>query len=215
MSEPVHQTLFSTPLFTFPPGLPQEVNDRLTKALLKMEKESEFVSAKSNASGWRSKSLIDEKDLCFQILDNYIRLCFKKILEQTTKGNYDNEWHRNSWAIINRTGDYNFLHSHANATWSCVYYVDSGDKPKNTINNAEKFSGGLMLADPRGSLVINSRTVENQDAMYEEMFGSNQLVLTPSTGLLVFFPAWLAHSVLPYKGTKPRIAISANYYLKR
>jgi len=211
MKEPNQQILFGTPLFTFETTLPQKVNDELTKSLLKMEEDSTLVSAKSNAGGWRSDSISKEEGLCFEILRHYTSACFLRILDKTHKHN----WHQNSWAIINRKDDFNLSHSHANSDWSCVYYVDSGDKIENPKNKAEELSGNLILTDPRGSLITNSRTVNNQDTLYEKMFGNNYMSITPTTGLLVFFPSWLMHSVMPYKGTKPRIIIATNLFLAK
>jgi len=213
IGSPNKHELFSTPLYQFPAYLPQQINDELTEKLLKMEAESNIVKEKSNAGGWHSEPLVNKEDLCFQILDNYIKVCFKKIVEETTKSKC--KWNRSSWAIINRKNDYNLPHSHSNANWSCVYYVDAGNKIENPKNKAEKLSGNLILFDPRGSLVDNSRIISNHDKMYEDMFGDTKVTITPTAGLLLFFPSWLMHSVLPYKGTKPRIIISMNFYPER
>jgi len=209
MKQPKYQALFSTPLYQFPADLPQQVNDKLKKALLEMEKSDKPIVARSNAGGWRSKFLEDKEDICFQILSKYIDMCFKKVLELTTSSEHKCQWKKNSWAIINRKNDYNLPHSHPNCDWSCVYYVDSGDQKDKSVD------GKIMFIDPRGSLVENSRTVSNQDALYGEMFGSSHMALSPSTGLLIFFPSWLIHSVSPSKGSKPRIIISTNYCLER
>jgi len=185
-----HQILFETSLFTFKTDLPQKVNDQLQEALLKMEKTDKPIDAKSNAGGWHSNLLNNKEDLCFQILHNYLDLCFLKIIKTLTNKEQCS-FKRSSWAIINKKDDYNMAHSHANSDWSCVYYVNSGNHYKNPKNKAEKYSGNLVFTDPRGSLILNSRTIPDKDALYEKLFGSNYMSLTPTTGLLVFFPSWL------------------------
>ena len=37
-----------------------------------------------------------------------------------------------------------------------------------------------------------------------------RFMVKPRTGALVVFPAWLQHYVHAYRGTRPRLAISAN-----
>jgi len=209
MNSPKQQLLFGTPLFQFPAYLPSKVNDKLKEALLKMKSDGETGGVKSNVGGWHSKSLEGKDDLCFQILNQYINLCFLKVVGEANK----DKWNKSSWAIINRNNDYNMPHSHANSDWSCVYYVDSGYNSKDSKDKFGRFNGNLVFIDPRGSLIENSRTIAGQDALYDKMFGHAYVSLTPKTGLLVFFPSWLIHSVTPYKGNTPRIIISANYYL--
>lgn len=206
------QVLFGSPLIQFEAELPQEVNDHITALLLKEEAaDSNPTIVKSNAGGWRSGWLNKREEICLQAISTYCDLKFHELLKQYD-GN-DHKWNKVSWATVNRHGDYNLMHCHPHSDWSCVYYVDSGDEPKEGSKATEK-SGCLSFLDPRGSLVENSRVGIGQEKLYRKMFGSSSISLTPSTGLLVFFPSWLLHTVLPYYGDKPRISIAANYSLK-
>ena len=45
-----------------------------------------------------------------------------------------------SWANINKDGHWNRLHSHAGATWSGVYYIQS-----DPATLARRYSGSLIL----------------------------------------------------------------------
>jgi hypothetical protein len=38
-------------------------------------------------------------------------------------------------------------------------------------------------------------------------------VITPATGMMLLFPAWLMHGVRPYHGDRPRISIAFNFAL--
>lgn len=101
-----------------------------------------------------------------------------------------------AWANLFTRGVYFNPHTHADAAWSGVYYVDAGD-------SGAAHGGMLMLRDPRvGAGMVASPTngFDSADA-YE---------VAPRTGALVIFPSWLVHWVTPYQGDRPRISVSFN-----
>ncbi|MCX5742013.1 MAG: 2OG-Fe(II) oxygenase family protein [Proteobacteria bacterium] len=99
-----------------------------------------------------------------------------------------------AWANVLRAGDYFSPHTHANAAWSGVLYVDAGDPD----------SGGLLcFRDPRAgaAMVIGE----------SNRFDSACTVrIAPRLGELVVFPAWLVHWVTPYRGARPRVSVAFN-----
>lgn len=100
------------------------------------------------------------------------------------------------WANLFTRGAYFNPHSHADAAWSGVYYVDAGD-------SGVESGGVLMVRDPRaGAGMVTSPSNQFDSA------GTFQL--PPRTGDLLVFPAWLVHWVTPYQGDRPRISVSFN-----
>jgi hypothetical protein len=102
------------------------------------------------------------------------------------------------WATALEFGDYVQVHDHADAHWSVVYYVDAGDSDEPT-------SGRIGWINPVGA--------------HRELPGLELIPTTfhctPRTGLLAVFPGWLRHAVEPYRGARPRLAISANLEVQR
>jgi len=113
-------------------------------------------------------------------------------------------WKVNAWANVNRTGHANARHVHGGAFWSAIFYVDDGG-----IAGSSTLGGGLELWDPRGGLPL-------MYAAHVKMLmpGSVNAGLAelhyPKTGELLMFPAWLPHSVEPYRGSDIRISIAFN-----
>ncbi len=100
------------------------------------------------------------------------------------------------WANLLTRGAYFNPHAHADAAWSGVYYVDAGDSDP-------AVGGVLMFRDPRAGagMVIGEGNAFDSATSYQ---------LTPRTGELVIFPAWLLHWVTPYQSDRPRISVSFN-----
>jgi uncharacterized protein (TIGR02466 family) len=81
------------------------------------------------------------------------------------------------------------------ASWSAVYYVScppsSGSGPDD---------GSLSFIDPRNNpQTIGIRT--RRGISYD---------IAPKEGMLVVFPSWLRHAVLPHRSAEPRMSIACN-----
>jgi hypothetical protein len=136
------------------------------------------------------------------------------------------------WVNVSSQGDLNTLHHHAGATWSGVYYVDSGR------GDVEGFVGGqLLLRFTRGMTYLEDRGCGNiepdedynvprmkildlsadptgpdrETAEYQE-FG-RYAHFDPEPGTLIVFPSWLSHAVAPHRGNGDRISVSFNIFL--
>lgn len=101
-----------------------------------------------------------------------------------------------AWANVSRRGDYNRLHTHPGSHWSGCYYVDPG-----APDPERPHSGMLQFIDPRPAAA--GETLPGMAS------GWDQLV-RPKAGMIVLFPAWLQHAVLPYTGEGERISIAFN-----
>jgi uncharacterized protein (TIGR02466 family) len=103
-------------------------------------------------------------------------------------------WILSAWANINRRGDFNQVHTHPGATWSGVYYVDHGE------SNPDAEGTAIHLYDP-----CPART----NIFFPELSASNVL-FKPEPGLMILFPSYVPHDVLPHRGDRPRISIAFN-----
>jgi len=101
-----------------------------------------------------------------------------------------------AWANLLRRGDYFSPHTHPDAAWSGVLYVEAGD-------TGEEHGGFLSFRDPRaGATMVSAATNRFDTACTVHHY--------PQTGELVVFPAWLVHWVVPYQGERPRISVAFN-----
>lgn len=101
-----------------------------------------------------------------------------------------------AWANVLRRGDYFTPHTHPDATWSGVLYVDAGD-------SSEGSGGFISFRDPRGGAGMVPSLLRPEDA-------AGTIHHYPRTGELLVFPAWLIHWVVPYTGDLPRISVAFN-----
>lgn len=168
----------------------------------------------SNMRGWHSKPGLEKK------YTSYGKLC--KILTE-----YGNKYCQNYgyktglecydiWANINKSGDLNFLHHHGTTSLAGVYYPikeirsegndwifdysDENPIKAGTWNNEE--GGSLVFQDPsygkKVHLLKDANTPYNVDFYH----------LYPTSSVLVLFPAYLLHMVLPFVEDKIRVSIS-------
>ena len=159
----------------------------------------------SNLGGWQSDwEMARWGGDAAQTLLDAARGIASRITADRTGRRVDIVWKANMWANVNRRGDANEFHAHPGSFWSAVYYVDDGG-----IGADPALGGELEFMDPRGP----------GPAMYAPHLafatpgglsvGSNETV-SPKTGRLVMFPAWLLHQVRPYRGDAERISVALN-----
>lgn len=91
-----------------------------------------------------------------------------------------------AWVNVNRCGDWNLLHDHSGATWSGVFYAEVGESEDNT-------SGLLVLCESQSAKAID------------------YCVIHPSNGLLLLFPGWLPHAVLPFQPSSSSANVRVSY----
>lgn len=105
-----------------------------------------------------------------------------------------------SWCHITRDGGYHDVHIHPNSTWSCIYYLDTGDMDPATKNGLNRF--------------YNPNNTMYSDAGNLYMSRDNSIDIIAEPGMLVIFPSWIQHSALPYRGRRDRFILSANCKIK-
>lgn len=192
--------LFATPVMVY--GKPEcdAMNDAIARHVLEEAGTDEGL-VRSNIGGWHSNSDLQERsEPYFVELDTFINDCFRdsyaRIAAEFNDSAVSARWRCQGWAMLMGAGDYSMLHDHADADWSCVYYVDAGDAP----TRERPMSGVLAFDDPR--LGVNRN--------YPAQVFPPTFTLEAQTGMLVMFPSWLKHYVNPYFGSRPRVSVSYN-----
>jgi len=104
-----------------------------------------------------------------------------------------------SWANCSGAGDYNLVHDHPMSSWSAVYYVSCPPQ-----SGQEPGEGNLSFIDPRNAPQILG--ISGHHGIRHD--------IQPCEGLMVMFPSWLRHAVLPHRSAQPRMSIAFNALVK-
>jgi uncharacterized protein (TIGR02466 family) len=196
--------LFPTPVvLTSMPGA-EALNVELKQLILARAEQSESVE-RSNRGGWQSSwDLHEWGGRPVQTLLAYIQALADTITVDRTGRRHRPIWRINCWANINRSGHGNQFHTHPGAFWSASYYVDDGG-----IGDDPALGGEFEIQDPRGVAPIMYIPQLTFPGPEGAALGESQRI-SPRSGMIVVFPSWLSHGVLPYRGTRERISIAVN-----
>ncbi|HWB48206.1 MAG TPA: TIGR02466 family protein [Stellaceae bacterium] len=188
--------LFATPLLSHIWADAPELNPLLREAILAHE-AGRPGEGRSNFGGWHSETGLLE--FCSEAgrrlighMHAVVEEAARRLHAEFGRPPAPLNWVLSAWANVNRTGDYNQLHTHPGATWSGVYYVDSGD--------AAGDGAALQLYDPNPG---------RANLFFPELSTANVL-FKPQPGLMVLFPSYVPHAVPPHRGTGTRISIAFN-----
>lgn len=198
-------------VFTFPTvvlerhfSAQEGLNRRLAAKILQREAETSGL-VKSNVGGWHSATDFlrwegPESTELFQCVAGAVK-DYAAVERRVDAAALELTVTAEAWANVARAGDYAKPHVHPNANLSGVYYVDVGDAPA----DAEP-SGVIEFLDPR-----------NRPGMFatEGTVSFDAYKVTPQSGMLLMFPAWLYHYVHPYRGTAPRISVAFNVTIQK
>ena len=190
---------FPTPIFRhrWPEAETAPVNAALKAAILARREQASGVSL-SNVGGWQSDPDImswpvPELAQLKQWIDQAFGMIMGRELETTE---FKSRHAIGGWANINEYGDYNRTHIHSNHHWSGVYYVDLGDPSPEIGPN-----GAIEFLDPRPAVGVFD---------LPGVTATGTWTILPEPGLMLMFPSWLRHAVLPYYGEGMRITIAFN-----
>ena len=118
-----------------------------------------------------------------------------------------------AWTVHSYEGDYNPLHAHGvhtNAGLSMIFYLKVpeciSEKPEANDDLLHYASGSI---DGYTGLISSTNT--NEDLYRLKLNG--QHYVKPKKGLLLLFPSWLQHCVMPFFGEGERRTMSANFNL--
>ena len=200
-----------------------ESNRELNKLLIndidlhREKNESKERTFRGNNKAWQSEGELENQYPNFEKLRKMIDETSKPILKHS--GYSDSMVStlrvRNLWSnVIDGIGGFSFPHIHPSAMilWTGVYYPNGMEE----VNNLDEFteqdiiklhrqrgSGSLVLFDP-------SRNIKNLlSADYDDReYYGGEITIVPRESLLLLFPVWMTHMVMPMMSDEKRYSIS-------
>ena len=98
------------------------------------------------------------------------------------------------------------VHNHGNCSWSGVYYAQ--------VDPPEKRSAHPDLGEANGLTRLHAPHLERLGGAYMDLGAAwmqdSHVDVAPDPGLLVVWPSWMLHQVLPYDGDLDRVIVSFN-----
>jgi uncharacterized protein (TIGR02466 family) len=180
------------------------LNTSLGALILKLERDARNVADEtSNIGGFHSDSkLMNRSEPEIVILRDMIGIAVKDYMDKyfaanCTESPKDLKVRMWGWGINMREGDINTQHVHPDAKVSGVYYPVI--PPGQTGGSKSKPGGSIMFVDPRPRAHMNQ--VGNQII---------EIVVPPVPGMMVVFPSYYEHYVVPFKGPGVRTCIAFN-----
>lgn len=210
--------LNSFPLFPIPVSIcnfgekNHNLNLQLVEDILQENLKDSIGEDHSNMGGWHSKTNLETKYESFKKLSQIITQYGNEYCK--LHGYKDGLVCSDLWANINQSGDINFLHHHGTTSLAGVYYpieyIDNDDwkfdYSKENILKAgtwdNKNGGSLVFQDPSYGMKVH--LLKDKSSPYNIDFYH----LYPTSSVLVLFPTYLLHMVLPFREDKKRISIS-------
>lgn len=162
---------------------------------------------RSNIGGWHSALTMQHwgGEAARTLAQRVAAIADTMTLDDRDRTAGTHRWKADIWANVAVAGDARQYHFHPGCVWSAVCYLDDGyDGSDDTA-----LGGELILLDPRMPQI----RMNAPHLRLRESDGGEQLVepfVRPRTGLLVVFPAWLAHAVRPFRGPGTRISVALN-----
>ena len=115
---------------------------------------------------------------------------------------YPVHWNVQSWANVNRAGDYHAPHNHAWCYLSGTYYV----QVPRVASSEDRSPGAISFYDPRPAASHSKLTGSTREA--------TAFTVLPEAGTVWLWHASLNHLVHPNVAETPRISISFNVILE-
>lgn len=197
---------FATPMMQREYDGADDLNRALSKLLLGMEKnDRNKVSGTTNVGGYHSDTKLFERPepeiaafrtLVQEAVVDFTSAYIQETCSQPPSNLKMRVW---GWGIVMRKGDSNFQHVHPDARVSGVYYVSvPGWEKTHSLDDPQ---GSIMFCDPRPRAHMNRH--ENQ---------LTEIIVDPKPGLMLLFPSYYEHAVIPFRGGGARISIAFNGY---
>ena len=178
----------------------KDLNKELSEYVYKLQSEDKNGLERSNKGGWHSENF--ELTIKGSIQNRFALILQKYILKVFQNNGWKTENKniriKEMWAIINKTGDFNVIHTHPNCYLSAAYYVKAPEK-----------CGRFQIENPN----IAKRN------FYPEIKRKNELNLKVAgieieEGDLLIFPGYLPHKVSTNESNQDRVVISFNVDIK-
>lgn len=191
--------LFTSPFASYLWPDSEPLNKELRQRILAHERDNPLKGeSKSNVGGWHSAA--GQLEFCAEagktLLERVVAFVNEATL-RTLAGRVPAafRWTFEAWANVNRAGDFNRTHIHGMSTWSGTYYVDDGDPPASEANGT-----AIEITDP---------CAQRSTTFFPTVLPPG-IFIRPQPGLMIVFPSYVPHMVMPHRGRRPRISIAFN-----
>jgi uncharacterized protein (TIGR02466 family) len=191
------QLVFATPVLSAFVDDAARLNAALARLILDRRAADPGLS-RSNDGGWHSGTdlLNWAGDAVRPVVAQMVAMADAAVVDLEARPGERRGWRLEAWANVNAAGAGNAPHSHGGTYWSGVYYVRIG----------EGEGGEIVLEDPRAPMIeMHAPFLRFRDAG-----GEGAIAIQPVEGQILLFPAWLRHSVRPWRGSGERISIAVN-----
>jgi hypothetical protein len=213
--------LKSIPLFPIPIAVCNfgkefhQLNIELVEDALSEREQDWYGEDHSNMGGYHSKTDLETK------YESY-----KKLSKTLTKyGNAYCKQHgyneglicKDLWVNINQSGDLNFMHHHGTTALTGVYYpIESivGNDWRFNYSSENPIKAGTWNNKDGGSLVFQDPSYGMKVHLMKDVsspYNIDFYHVYPTSSILVLFPTYLSHMVLPFREDKIRISISFSF----
>lgn len=164
---------------------------KMAQKCLSMRQEGFANRTISNVGGWQSACLLLEDYAEFKLVQDLIDL---KIVELQNRINKDLKFALdNIWVNVNEKGHYNQKHIHGQTVFSGTFYIQVDD-----------LTGDIRFHN-------DYTPMQHYPIKFDHTHVFQTIVeYKPKNGMLLIFPAWIPHEVLPSQSNQPRISISFN-----
>ena len=214
----VSQSLFPIPIKTYNfSNDSHELNEMLMDDIEREYQEDPAGTENSNFGGWHSKFSLETKYDSFEKLRGIVEDCGRQYCDQL---GYESNINCDLfWANMNVAGDINLPHHHQLSALTGVYYpvgyVEGSERVYNYTDKPVGFyphsnngvdGGSLVLWDPSHGKRVQLSPITDQE------HNSSSMHIYPTSGVLVLFPTFLIHSVLPFReSNRKRFSISFGF----
>lgn len=205
LPQPLQQCVrstFATPLVNILWPESDNLNNGLLEIIESLRQQPS--DARSVVGGWHSNTrFLDRQEPAVRGLVSRLRSLERELASAFLNHDEQGALPRTrveGWANVLPPGGYHIPHSHPNAFWSGVYYVNGCH-----ARDGDSDAGKLELLDPRTGAAL-SHVVDSP------LYG--RLLITPQPGRMVAFPSWLTHFVHPNGGDEDRITVAFNIMIE-
>ena len=120
------------------------------------------------------------------------------------------------WTIHSYEGDYNPVHDHGTKTpigISCILYLKVPPQIEALGNPSDNFEG---LNNSSGAIDGFTHLVWGQNSRKDilQLHGQTEDYIKPIVGVMLVFPNWLKHQVMPFFGDGERRSIAMNWNVR-
>lgn len=185
---------FPTAIYVSENIVEYDYNNILKNRCLEIEKTSKNGAENWNCNTYNTLGSFDlSSDQTFNHLIDTIQNHLKKFVNEFGS-NYEYKC-KDSWINVNHKNTYQEFHSHANSTFSAVYYISTPPG-----------SGKIIFENPTEPDMIPVKNIsEETELSYKKCFYS------PSDGTLLIFRSYLKHMVEIGNNDEPRITAAFNF----